>query len=64
MIATTSGSLSSLYPAFVIALANAAPFFKNLSVTSSSRVLQLFATFASPQFLLADEGNPRLLYFM
>jgi len=64
IIATTSGSLSSLYPAFIITLSNAAPYFKHLNVNSSARLLQLFATFASPTFLLADEGHPRLLYFM
>lgn len=63
MIATTSGSLSSLYPAFVIALANAAPYFKNLSVNSSARLLHLFTSFSNPSFLLADEGHPRLLFF-
>ncbi|KIP06021.1 hypothetical protein PHLGIDRAFT_30681 [Phlebiopsis gigantea 11061_1 CR5-6] len=64
MIATTSGALNSLYPAFVIALANAAPYFKNLSVTSSARLMQLFTAFANPSFLLSDEGHPRLLFFM
>ncbi|THH33894.1 hypothetical protein EUX98_g324 [Antrodiella citrinella] len=64
MIATTSGSLSSLYPAYIITLSNAAPHFKHLNVNSSARLLQLFATFANPTFLLADEGHPRLLFFM
>ncbi|CAL1704126.1 unnamed protein product [Somion occarium] len=64
MIATTSGTLSSLYPAFVIALSNAAPHFKNLSVNSSARLLQLFTSFSNPVFLLADEGHPRLLFFV
>ncbi|KAI0078173.1 hypothetical protein K474DRAFT_1683933 [Panus rudis PR-1116 ss-1] len=64
MVATTSGALSSLYPAFIIALSNAAPYFKHLSVTSSTRLIQLFTSFANPAFLLADEGHPRLLFFM
>ncbi|TCD66472.1 hypothetical protein EIP91_001352 [Steccherinum ochraceum] len=64
MIATTSGTLSSLYPAFVIALANSAPYFKHLNINASARLVQLFTTFASPSFLLVDEGHPRLLYFM
>ena len=63
MIATTSGTLSSLYPAFIIALANASPYFKNLSVNSSARLLHLFTSFSNPSFLLADEGHPRLLFF-
>ncbi|KAI0670599.1 high-temperature-induced dauer-formation protein-domain-containing protein [Trametes maxima] len=64
MVATTSGSLNSLYPALIIALSNSAPYFKNLSVTSSARLLQLFSAFANPSFLLSDEGHPRLLFFV
>jgi len=64
IIATTSGSLSSMYPALVIALSNSAPYFKSLNVNSATRLLQLSSSFASPTFLLADEGHPRLLFFM
>jgi len=62
--ATTSGSLTSLYPALIIALSNSAPYFKDLSLNSSNRLLQLFAAFSNPAFLLSDEGHPRLLFFM
>ncbi|KAF4615248.1 hypothetical protein D9613_002761 [Agrocybe pediades] len=64
IIATTSGSLTSLYPALVIALSNAAPYFKNISVPASARLIQLFTSFSNPLFLLSDEGHPRLLFFM
>ncbi|KAJ7135027.1 high-temperature-induced dauer-formation protein-domain-containing protein [Mycena crocata] len=64
IVATTSGALNSLYPALVIALSNSAPYFKNLTVTASARLIQLFASFSNPLFLLADEGHPRLLFFM
>ncbi|KAF5376543.1 hypothetical protein D9757_008307 [Collybiopsis confluens] len=64
MVATTSGQLNSLYPALIIALSNCAPYFKNLGVTSSTRLVQLFASFSNPLFLLSDEGHPRLLFFM
>ncbi|KAF8626777.1 hypothetical protein AX15_004695 [Amanita polypyramis BW_CC] len=64
MVATTSGSLNSLYPALIITLSNSAPYFKNLTVTASSRLIQLFTSFSSPLFLLSDEGHPRLLFFM
>ncbi|KAH9057125.1 high-temperature-induced dauer-formation protein-domain-containing protein [Lactarius deliciosus] len=64
IIATTSGSLSSMYPALIIALSNSSPYFKSLNVNSATRLLQLFSSFASPAFLLADEGHPRLLFFM
>ncbi|KAJ8078530.1 hypothetical protein PM082_012813 [Marasmius tenuissimus] len=64
IVATTSGALNSLYPAFIIALSNCAPHFKNLGVTSSTRLVQLFTSFSNPSFLLSDEGHPRLLFFM
>ncbi|EPQ58471.1 hypothetical protein GLOTRDRAFT_114891 [Gloeophyllum trabeum ATCC 11539] len=64
IVATTSGALNSLYPALIIALSNCAPYFKNLSVTASTRLVQLFTSFSSSLFLLSDEGHPRLLYFM
>ena len=64
IITTTSGSLNSIYPALIIALSNAAPYFKNLSITASTRLIQLFTSFSSPTFLLSDEGHPRLVFFM
>lgn len=63
-MATTSGTLNSLYPALIIALANSAPHFKDLTVIASTRLIQLFKSFSNPLFLLADEGHPRLLFFM
>ena len=64
MVATTSGTLNSLYPALIIALSNCAPYFKNLSVLASTRLVQLVTAFSNATFLLSDEGNPRLLFFM
>ncbi|KAI0050002.1 hypothetical protein FA95DRAFT_1537035 [Auriscalpium vulgare] len=64
IVATTSGTLNSMYPALIIALSNSAPYFKNLSLNSSTRLLQLFKAFSNPTFLLSDEGHPRLLFFM
>ncbi len=64
MVATTSGSLNSLYPALIITLSNSAPHFKNLTVMASSRLIQLFTSFSNASFLLSDEGHPRLLFFM
>ena len=64
MVATTSGTLNSLYPALVIALSNCSPYFKNLSVSASTRLVQLVTAFSNATFLLSEEGNPRLLFFM
>ncbi|KAI6167118.1 high-temperature-induced dauer-formation protein-domain-containing protein [Pisolithus thermaeus] len=64
MMATTSGAMTSLYPALIIALSNVAPYFKNLSIVSSNRLIQLLTSFANPRFLLSDESHPRLLFLM
>ncbi|KAG9024760.1 hypothetical protein FRB95_011122 [Tulasnella sp. JGI-2019a] len=64
MVATTAGQLNFLYPALIIALANTAPYLKNLQVTSSNRLVQLFASFSNPSFLLSDESHPRLVFFI
>ncbi|KAF9483787.1 hypothetical protein BDN70DRAFT_851104 [Pholiota conissans] len=64
IVATTSGALTSLYPALIIALSNAAPYFRHISVSASARLMQLFTSFSNPLFLLSDEGHPRLLFFM
>ncbi|KAF8964015.1 high-temperature-induced dauer-formation protein-domain-containing protein [Flammula alnicola] len=64
IVATTSGSLTSLYPALIIALSNAAPYFNHIGVSASARLIQLFTSFSNPLFLLSDEGHPRLLFFM
>nr|GAT61257.1 predicted protein [Mycena chlorophos] len=64
IVATTSGQLNSLYPALIIALSNSAPYFKSITVTASTRLIQLFTSFSNPLFLLSDEGHPRLLFFM
>lgn len=64
IVATTSGALNSLYPALIIALANVSPYMKNLTVKTSNRVVQLFCAFSNPIFLLADDGHPRIVFFM
>lgn len=64
LIATTKSSLSALYAPMIITLTNVSPYFKNLSILSSNKLMALFGSFANPTFLLADEGNPRVLYFL
>ncbi|KAK0559002.1 hypothetical protein OC844_004724 [Tilletia horrida] len=64
LIATTKGSLSSLYPPLVISLTNTAPYWRNMTVTSATRLSQLLRSFSSAAYLLADEGNPRNLFYL
>ncbi|WRT66068.1 uncharacterized protein IL334_003020 [Kwoniella shivajii] len=62
-IATTPG-LNPLFPALTISVSNIAPFLVNIGVQASTRLLQLFKAFSAPNFLLADEGHPRLVYYL
>ncbi|OCF31019.1 hypothetical protein I316_07290 [Kwoniella heveanensis BCC8398] len=62
-IATTPG-LNPLFPALTISIANVAPYLVNIGVQASTRLLQLFKAFSAPNFLLADEGHPRLVYYL
>ena len=64
LIATTKGQLSGLYPPLAIALCNTAPFWRSVSITSSTRIIHLLRSFSQPGFLLSDEGHPRLLYYL
>ncbi|KZV94087.1 hypothetical protein EXIGLDRAFT_528487, partial [Exidia glandulosa HHB12029] len=64
VVATTSGALTSLYPALIIALSNCSPYLQHIGVAAATRLIQLFTAFSNPAFLLADEGHPRLLFFM
>lgn len=62
-IATTPG-LNPLFPALTITIVNIAPYVQNIGVQASTRLLQLFKRFSAPNFLLADEGHPRLVYYL
>lgn len=64
LITTTGGTLAALYPALMLILANTAPFWRNLSVITASRLEQLLLRFSSPSFLLADPMHPRALHFL
>ncbi|SPO39650.1 uncharacterized protein PSFLO_05131 [Pseudozyma flocculosa] len=64
LIATTKGQLSSLYPPLLITLTNTAPSWRSLSITSSTRLIHLLRSFSQPAFLLSDENNPRLLFYV
>ncbi|CAE6483497.1 unnamed protein product [Rhizoctonia solani] len=64
IVASTSGQLTSLYPALIITLSNVSPHLTQLTITASARLISLLTAFSSPLFLLADESHPRLVYFI
>ncbi|KAJ9475583.1 hypothetical protein PHBOTO_005662 [Pseudozyma hubeiensis] len=64
LIASTKGALSTLYAPLVISLSNTAPFWRNIGITSSTKLIHLLRSFSQPGWLLAEEGNPRLLFYV
>ncbi|CAG8556077.1 1200_t:CDS:10 [Paraglomus brasilianum] len=64
LVTTTHGSLSLIYPALIITISNVSPYLKNLSVLSSNKLVQLFSSFTTPSFLLAEEGNHLLAAYI
>ena len=62
-IATTPG-LNPLFPALTISISNIYPHLRNIGVQASTRLMQLLKAFSAPSFLLADEGHPRLVYYL
>jgi hypothetical protein len=45
-------------------MANVSPYLKQLSTTTSSKLISLFNSMISPSFLLAKESNPALLHIL
>ena len=61
LITTSKGRLDAIYPALLAIIGNIAAYVQNLSLTTSTKLLQLFATMSSPSFLFANESNHALL---
>lgn len=64
LIFSTKGSLNAIYPAFILTIDNISPYMRNPSIKSSTRLLQLFLAISNPGFLLSDEANPRLVFYL
>ncbi|KAI6249112.1 Ubp5-interacting protein [Erysiphe necator] len=62
IITTSKGKLTAIYPALLAVINNVAAHLEDLSVSTSSKLLHLFASMSSPGFLLANESNHNLLH--
>ena len=52
---------AGLHAPLMATLANTAPYWRNVSVSAAARLEQLLTRCSSPSYLLAAEGNPRVL---
>ncbi|KAI8877401.1 hypothetical protein K501DRAFT_337444 [Backusella circina FSU 941] len=64
LIASSKGSLSTLYSALIKIITNISPYLKNLSAMTSNKLLVLFSSISAPGFLLADESNHHLIKYL
>jgi hypothetical protein len=64
LIFSTKGILNAIYPAFILTIDNISPYMKNPTIKTSTRLIQLFLAISNPGFLLSDEANPRLVFYL
>ncbi|KAI9474145.1 MAG: high-temperature-induced dauer-formation protein-domain-containing protein [Benjaminiella poitrasii] len=64
LIASSRGTLSTLYPALIKTIANISPYLKGLSQLTCSKLMTLFSSMSAPGFLLADEANHHLVEYL
>lgn len=61
ILTTTKGRLESIYPALLAIVNNIAPYVQELQRATCTKLLDLFISFSSPVFLLANDSNHTLL---
>lgn len=61
LVTSTKGRLESIYPALLAIINNIAPYVQELQRATAMKLLDLFTSFSSPAFLLANESNHTLL---
>ncbi|GAA5861926.1 hypothetical protein JCM1840_006877 [Sporobolomyces johnsonii] len=59
-----SGRLSTLYPSLVLAIDNLAPFVVELGQDAATRLVRVWLAFSAPSWVLMEEGNPRLVFYL
>lgn len=61
ILTTTKGRLESIYPALLAIINNIAPYVQELQRATCTKLVDLYISFSSPAFLLANESNHNLL---
>ncbi|KAI9199583.1 high-temperature-induced dauer-formation protein-domain-containing protein [Polychytrium aggregatum] len=65
-IVTTSGKtqVSTLFETLMVALVNTSPYLKGMTIMTLTKLMNLLSSFSNPAFLLVNEANHRLLYYL
>jgi len=61
LITGSKGKLDAIYPALLAIINNMAAYAQGLSLSTSTRLVQLLTSMSTPSFLLANETNHNLL---
>jgi hypothetical protein len=61
LLTSGKGNHEAIYPALLAIINNIAPYLEGIGRSTSSKLLNLFASMSSPSFLLANETNHALL---
>ena len=61
LITTSQGKLDAIYPALLASINNVAAYLEDLSTQASTRLIHLYTTMSTPNFLLASDSNHTLL---
>lgn len=61
LITGSKGKLDAIYPALLAIINNMAAYAQGLSLSTSTRLVQLLTSMSTPSFLLANESNHNLL---
>ncbi|EGG03426.1 uncharacterized protein MELLADRAFT_90153 [Melampsora larici-populina 98AG31] len=60
----SESGFTTIYPSLIITITNMSPYIKGLGSLASARLAQLLTIFSAPRFLLREDGNVRLLYYL
>ncbi|KAH9909981.1 high-temperature-induced dauer-formation protein-domain-containing protein [Xylariomycetidae sp. FL2044] len=61
LITRSQSKLTAVYPALLAVINNVAAYLEGISITTCSKLMQLFNSMSSPSFLLANDSNHDLL---
>ncbi|GAA5969685.1 hypothetical protein JCM3765_006112 [Sporobolomyces pararoseus] len=56
--------LSTLYPSIILSIDNLSPHIVELSNDASTRLVRIWLAFSAPSWVLMEEGNPRLIFYL
>ncbi|KAI9004645.1 high-temperature-induced dauer-formation protein-domain-containing protein [Gaertneriomyces semiglobifer] len=63
-LTTTPGQTVLNRESLLVAMTNVSPYAKSLNPTTSTKLLSLFSMFSNPAFVVANESNHKLVFYL